>query len=102
MSLTPISSQFGQGGANLTDGVLKDAIQELQSLKTVVVAGAAATTNIAIAGIKTTDTLKSAIAFTAGVPSDVKGTTTITSAGNIQNSGDTSGKTLIVEYYVKP
>lgn len=79
---------------------VQHALEELQSKTTTVVAGTTADTNIAVAGIKTTDTIGSAIMFTAGVPSDITGTVSITSAGNIQSTSDTSGNQIVVEYYV--
>lgn len=100
--LTKLGSQFGKGGTGLSDGTLAVAVAELQNFKEVVVAGAAANTNIAIAGIKTTDTLQSVLKFDAGVPSSVTGIASITSAGNIQLTADSAGKTLVVRYWQKP
>jgi hypothetical protein len=102
MSLVTLSSTFGDAGTGLSDGTLKAALQELQSLKDVVVSGAAANTDIAIANIKTTDTIKSVIEFTAGVPSDITSTVSITSAGHIQSTSATTGNKLVVSYYTKP
>lgn len=102
MALVVINSQFGSGGSGLSDGTLRKAIKELQGEKTVVLSGAAANTNIAVAGIKTTDTLKSAILFDGGVPSDVLSATSITSAGNVRNTADTTGKKIVLTYYPKP
>jgi len=79
-----------------------NAINELQGLTTAVAAGAGAVTNIAVAGIKLTDTLQSVVMFTAGVPSVVTDAS-ITSAGNIQCAATvTTGNTLVINYYVKP
>lgn len=69
-------------------------------LKTSVVAGAAADTNIAIAGIATADQIQSVIQITAGVPSDLTSEAAITSAGNIQiDTTVTTGNTLIVNWW---
>jgi len=62
------------------------------------VAGASADTNIAISGIATEDVLISVIEFASGVPTDRTSTTSITSAGNIQCTVDTSSDHLIVHY----
>lgn len=78
------------------------AIRELQSVTQEAVAGAAAVTNIAVAGIATTDTLESVTMFAAGVPSDVTGEASITSAGNIQlSTTNSTGNTLLVRWLAK-
>lgn len=64
MSKVSIDSQFGQGGAHLTDGRLRDAITELQGLTLSVVAGAAAGTAMAIAALRLEDTLIGALVTT--------------------------------------
>lgn len=102
MSLTDLKKDFGQGGSGLTDGRLSKALRELQSLKTVVVDGAAADTNIPVSGIKTTDTIQSAVGFNAGVPADHTSTFSITSAGNVRCSANTTGEKITLSYYVKP
>lgn len=65
-----------------------------------VVTGAAADTNIAIAGIKMTDELLSVIEHdaTSALPTDRLSTTTITSDGNIQCTVDTATDTLVVQW----
>ncbi len=72
-------------------------------IKSAIVAGASADTNIAIAGIALEDTLiaVSHISTTASVATivDALATTNITSAGNIQNTGDTSSDSLMVLYH---
>jgi hypothetical protein len=76
------------------------AIRELQGKATTVVAGAAATTDIAVTGIAVGDTLGSVLMFAAGVPSDVSSEASITSAGNIQlSTTDSTGNQLVVEWY---
>ncbi len=84
--------------------ILKTAIEELQGLTKELVAGNSATTNIAIAGIKTTDTILSVLHLTAGAASaDLTSEASITSDGNIQlSSTDTTGDQLWVEFYSKP
>jgi hypothetical protein len=89
-----------QGGANLANGFLANVVGELQGGKAIVLAGAAANTNIAVAGIKTTDTIASAIMFAAGVPSLV--TVNITSAGFVQSTTSTAGNTILLQYRVNP
>lgn len=97
--------QLGNGGTGMQGSDPKSAaymIKELQGLTTVVVAGAGANTNIAIAGIKTTDTIQSCLEFAAGVPANRTSVTSITSAGNIQLTASTTGSTLVVTYFKKP
>lgn len=62
------------------------------------VAGAAADTNIAIAGIKTTDELTAVIelATSTNDPTDQTATTSITSDGNIQCTNATTNDVLLV------
>lgn len=63
------------------------------------VAGAGANTNIAIAGIKTTDLLVSVIEVPASTPLvDRSATTSITSDGNIQCTAATTGNQLLVTW----
>ena len=72
-------------------------------IKTAMVAGAAADTNMAIAGIAVEDTLISVlhISTTASVATivDALATTSITSAGNIQNTGTTASDSLWVQWH---
>ena len=75
-------------------------IRELQSKATAILAGAAATTNIALTGATTADTLGSVIHNTAGTLADVTSEASITSDGNIQlSTTDTTGDQLVVEWY---
>jgi len=79
-----------------------EAISELQGLTTIVVAGAAALTNIAVAGLGIKDTLQSVVQYTGGVPSVVLDAS-ITAAGVIQTAVTiTTGNTLVVQFYKKP
>ena len=97
--------RLGDGGTGMHgrgDGSAAKMIEELQSLTVEVLAGAGADTDIAVAGIKTTDTILSCIEYVAGVPTDRTGATSITSAGNIQVSVATTGNQLVLMYYVKP
>lgn len=96
------NSELGNGGAGFHGkgpGSAAAMITELQGLAQAVVAGAAANTNIPVTGIETEDTIVSAVMFTAGVPSVVPAT--ITSAGNIRSTSDTTGNTLLVTYFRK-
>lgn len=99
MPLKSLGGQFGYGGTGLTDGTLRGAVSELQGLTTVVVAGAAANTDIAVAGLGATDHIQSVLAFDAGVPSVV--TPSVQAAGTIQFAVATTGKTLVVNFYKK-
>lgn len=96
---------LGNGGAGMQGdgpGTAARMIRELQGLTTKVVDGAAANTNIAIAGIKLTDTLQSVIEYVGGVPTDRLSVSAITSAGNIRLTTVSTGNKLAVTYFVKP
>lgn len=93
-----------------TAGGLEAVLGELQRLKTVVVAGANANTNIAIAGIVTSDTLQSVLrhvdpgAATTAAVVDHTAQASITSNGNIQVTVATNtnaGDRLVVTYWDK-
>lgn len=99
MSLEAIPSQLGVGGSNLTDGTLRKILQQVQGITTTVVAGAAADTDIALAGVEATGTLQSVIMYNGGVPSDVTADASITEADVIQLTSDSSGNTLVVTYF---
>lgn len=75
------------------------AIEEVRNLKQVIVAGANANTNIAISGIKSTDTIVAAIDITTPA---ILTLPTVTSAGNIQFTGSTAAKNLIITYFSRP
>lgn len=78
------------------------AIAELQNAMQEAVAGAAATTNIAVAGITTADSIGSVVQFSSGVPDVVTAEASITSDGNIQlSTTNTTGDTLLVTWYKK-
>lgn len=77
------------------------AITQLQQAKTVPVAGAAANTNIAVAGIGLKDEITSVmeVDFAGSAINDRTSEASVTSAGNIQlSTTDTTGKTLLVAY----
>lgn len=98
-----------------SDDDLVAAIKELQRLSFSVVAGNTATTNIAVTGIATEDTivavLRADVAADTGTSatgnkvqalSAVTSEASITSAGNIQlSTTDTTGDTLIVVWFNK-
>lgn len=66
------------------------------AIKQVIVDGAAADTNIAIAGIKTTDDIISAVNLTDAAMAE---NPAVTSAGNIQfPTENTTGKKVLVTY----
>ena len=80
---------------------LYDILLELQGLTVAVVNGANASTNIAVTGITTSDTLKAVLEFTisggnlTGI-NDRTAASSITSAGNIQCTASTATSRLIV------
>lgn len=80
------------------------AIAQLQGITQTVVAGAAAATNIPVAGLNTKDEIVSVIMFTAGAPSDVTADASIPTDGNLQLASDSTGNQLMVTYlpYVNP
>lgn len=75
-----------------------------ENIKTSLVNGTTATTNIAVTGIVTTDKLLRVLHFTSGaLTADLTSEASITSNGNIQlGSTDTSGDQLLVEWFDKP
>lgn len=96
------NSELGKGGAGFHGsgpGSAAAMIRELQGITQTVVAGAAASTNIPVPGIGAGDTILSAVMFAAGVPSMVPAS--VTSAGNIQSTTDTTGSQLLVTYFKK-
>ena len=100
MALEQIQAHFGRAFSLVNTGrkpSLKTILQELQGLKMVAVSGAAANTNIAIAGIKTEDT----IVGVANVSNDNNPAFTITSDGNIQSADSTDADSLIVLWFDK-
>lgn len=98
MALTTVSTApASQKGSQES---VKAAVKELQRLKQVVVAGAAAATNIAIAGIAVADVIVGCIEFKPATPAILQRTATVTSAGNIQIAGvDTTSSQLLVTYF---
>lgn len=110
-SLTGVESKGlpgGPGGTAEDFDALIAAVGELQRLKVNAVAGAAADTNIPIAGIATEDTLLCVLrlnrdATAANIDMDnLTGEASITSAGNIQiDTTVTTGDKLIVFWFDK-
>lgn len=98
MTLRKMSPAFGQGGSG-TDTELPGILQELRGLTTVVVDGAAANTNIAVAGLGATDHVQSVLQFASGVPSKL--TPSAQTAGNLQFASATTGNKLVVTFYKK-
>lgn len=75
-------------------------VKVLAGRKQVIVAGAGANTDIAVAGISTSDVLFSVIEVPASAALvDRTSVASITSAGNIQLTQATTGNQLIVEYF---
>lgn len=92
---------------SLTKETIKGyALNELQGLTCAVVAGTTAATNIAITGLKTTDTILAVIhedGTTGVTQANLVAEASIPTAGNLQlSTTDTSTDVLIVWYYVKP
>lgn len=117
-SLTAVSGEGlpgGAGGAAADIDQLVAAVKELQRLKVSVVAGAAADTNIAIAGIATVDTILAVLRFDIAADTgtdatgnkvadltDLTAEAAITSAGNIQLADTaTTGDKLLVLWFDK-
>ena len=97
--LQTMRNDFGSGGSGLTDGTLKNVLSEIRGLKTVVVDGAAANTNIAVTGLGASDHIQSCVMFAAGVPSIVA--VSAQTAGNIQFASVTTGNKIVVTFYDK-
>lgn len=85
----------GYGGTGLTDA-LPDAVRQLQTFKQAIVDGAAANTNIAVAGITTKAHVLSVVDLTT--PGMVTAAVTFPNNGNIRIAADTTGKKLLVTY----
>lgn len=98
MPLKQISSQFGSGGTGLTDGKLREALLQLQSLTTKVADGAAADADITVPGLAAGDVVQSVIAYSGGAPADA-GAGTVTATGKLRLVGATTGAKLVVTYY---
>ncbi|QIN95175.1 hypothetical protein DLP3_012 [Stenotrophomonas phage vB_SmaS_DLP_3] len=85
----------GYGGTGLSTDLV-DAVKQLQGFKQAVVDGAAANTNIAIAGITTKAHVLSVADLTT--PAIVTAAATVPTNGNLRIAGDTTGKKLLVTY----
>lgn len=91
----------------------RTAVKELQSLKTAVVAGAAAAANIAVAGLDADDVLVGVVRFDLAVDtgtsatgnkvqavSDLTSEATVHSSGNLRlSTTDTTGDSLLVLFF---
>lgn len=106
MTLKTIPSTFGKGFAHLTDD-LEKILVEIRGLSFDLVSGDSASTNIAVSGIATDDTILKVIGFDPdnGTPADqvvdFTSNASITSAGNIQTDNSSSGYDLVVVWYNK-
>lgn len=98
MPLKKIGSQFGSGGSGLSDGTLRDALLQLQTLTTEIVDGAAADTDITVPGLDAGDVLQSVVVFNAGVPT-ASGATNVTAGGKLRVATNTTGAKLVVTFY---
>ena len=98
MTMTALGSPFGVAGTGTNDKLPK-ALKELQGLTTLVVDGAAANTNIAVAGLGATDHVQSVVQYASGVPSVL--TPSAQTAGNLQFASVTTGNKLVVTFYKK-
>lgn len=99
MTMKQLGKDFGQGGSGLTDGRLASAVRQLQGLTTVVVDGAAADTDIAVAGLGAEDHIQSVVMYASGVPSVL--TPSAQSAGNVQFESETTGNKLVINFYAE-
>lgn len=91
------TSQLGFGGTNVNN--LAKIIGELQDQRTSVVAGAGSGVAIAIPSLTINDTVRSAISYNAGVPSDQTANTTVIdtrATGTITLSSHVVGDTVTV------
>lgn len=87
-------------------GNLYDLFKELQGFTVSVGVGAGVSTNIAVTGITTTDTLISVLELTVAAGDiqtvvDRTATSSITSAGNIRCTDDTTGSQILVFWFNK-
>lgn len=129
MTMQKIPENLGMGGAHLNRSVLRRILEEhreqvlsLQSqvnalatrpraelIRSSVVNGAAASTNIAVPGVSSRDVLLGVVkldfSLTEGAPNtrtwdvaDLLSEASITSGGNIQLTTDTTGAVLIVTW----
>lgn len=93
---------LGQGGSGMHGdeaGTAAHYLKQIEGTTRVTVAGAAASTDIAVAGTLTGDRIMSATAYpnAGGVPVVITDLT-VTSDGNVQTATDTSSHTLLVEW----
>lgn len=100
MAFNTIKKNIGDAGTGL-DRSLYGILKELQGVKLNAVAGAAANTNIALAGVGLKDTIISVVNLTDGVDVPLANVT-IQAAGQIRVSTDTSAKKLLVHWAPKP
>lgn len=70
-------------------------------LASATVAGAAADTDITVTGLSADDIIVSVLAFdfTGGTVTDRTATTEVTAADTVQSSDDTTGETLVIQYW---
>lgn len=88
-------NNFGFGGIGLTD-YLPAFIKAMLAPTIVVVAGAAANTDITVAGMTATSVVRSCIQYAAGVPSVVTGV--VQANGKLQITTATTGNTVVVTF----
>lgn len=110
MSLVPLT-QLTAKQRNLDilagqDGDLVDLLTEIRGLTFTLTTGAGVSTNIAVSGIATVDTLLKVLEFTVSTGDiqaivDRTATSSITSAGNIRSTDDTTGSQILVIWYNK-
>lgn len=101
-SFRKIGPEVGLGGGAGLHGDevqgLDKAISQLQSMQTKVVDGAAADTDIPVAGLSDESVLQSVIEYAAGVPEDQTAAASVVD-GDLQVSNDTTGSKLVVTFY---
>lgn len=107
MAFNDLPSELGLGGgAGLHDHEvrqLRDALIELQSVSTAVVAGGSASSDLTLTGIKVGDTITGAVFHDgAGAVADDLANVTITDDDTIQSTTNTTGGVLVVTWASKP
>lgn len=94
------NKQLGRGGAGMQGderGTVAYMIRQLQQRKEQLLTGAAANTNITVAGIKVGDHISSAFYY-AGNAAPVAVTASVTSNGNIQVTTVTTGGVVMLSW----
>lgn len=107
MAYQELPSELGLGGgAGLHDHevrLLRDALRELQALKTTVVAGGAAGAQLTLTGIEVGDTIVGAVFHDGtGDVADDLANVTIYATNKIKTTTNTTGGKLVITWASKP